>query len=157
MQHFDHLVSLAEQSGVKLIVALTNNWADYGGMDVYTINLGGKYHDEFYYNPKIISAYKNYVKSIVTRYKNSPTIFAWELANEPRCKGCSTDVIYNWAKDVSKYIKSLDSNHMVTLGDEGFGLPGGDSSTSYPYGTSEGGEYACWEGQPGLHWLTSNS
>lgn len=31
---------------MKLIVALTNNWADYGGMDVYTVNLGGKYHDD---------------------------------------------------------------------------------------------------------------
>jgi hypothetical protein len=27
-------------------VTLTNNWADYGGMDVYTIQLGGKYHDD---------------------------------------------------------------------------------------------------------------
>jgi hypothetical protein len=34
---------------MKLIVALTNNWADYGGMDVYTINLGYKYHDDVSY------------------------------------------------------------------------------------------------------------
>lgn len=31
---------------MKLLIALTNNWADYGGMDVYTVNLGGKYHDD---------------------------------------------------------------------------------------------------------------
>ncbi|KAK7747467.1 hypothetical protein SLS53_001722 [Cytospora paraplurivora] len=47
-------------------------------------------------------------------------------------------VIYNWAKNTSEYIKSLDSNHMVTMGDEGFGpLDGGDGS--YPYTTSAGG------------------
>lgn len=47
-------------------------------------------------------------------------------------------VIYNWAKTTSEYIKSLDSNHMVTIGDEGFGpLTGGDGS--YPYTTSAGG------------------
>lgn len=43
---FDKVVAAAEKTGMKLIVALTNNWADYGGMDVYTINLGYKYHDD---------------------------------------------------------------------------------------------------------------
>lgn len=47
-------------------------------------------------------------------------------------------VIYDWASTTSAYIKSLDSNHMVTMGDEGFGpLAGGDGS--YPYTTSAGG------------------
>lgn len=46
VQAFDKVVNAATKAGVKLIVALTNNWADYGGMDVYTVNLGGKYHDD---------------------------------------------------------------------------------------------------------------
>lgn len=37
---------MAEEKGLKLIFALTNNWADYGGMDMYTVNLGGRYHDD---------------------------------------------------------------------------------------------------------------
>ena len=43
---FDKVVEAAHKSGIKLIVALTNNWADYGGMDVYTVQLGGTYHDD---------------------------------------------------------------------------------------------------------------
>lgn len=43
---FDKVVNAASKTGMKLIVTLTNNWADYGGMDVYTVNLGGKYHDD---------------------------------------------------------------------------------------------------------------
>ena len=43
---FDKVVEGAEAAGIKLLVALTNNWADYGGMDVYTVNLGGQYHDD---------------------------------------------------------------------------------------------------------------
>ncbi len=51
---------------------------------------------------------------------------------------CLSSVIYNWAATTSKYIKSLDSNHMVTIGDEGFGpLTGGDGS--YPYQAGAGG------------------
>lgn len=43
---FDTVVRAAINTDIKLIVALTNNWADYGGMDVYTVNLGGQYHDD---------------------------------------------------------------------------------------------------------------
>lgn len=43
---FDKVVRAAEKTGMKLIVAFTNNWADYGGMDVYTVNFGGTYHDD---------------------------------------------------------------------------------------------------------------
>jgi len=31
----DTVVASAKSNGLKLIVALTNNWSDYGGMDVY--------------------------------------------------------------------------------------------------------------------------
>jgi len=43
---FDRVVDAATKVGMKLVVTLTNNWADYGGMDVYTTNLGYKYHDD---------------------------------------------------------------------------------------------------------------
>lgn len=51
LTEFDKVVDAATRVGIKLIVAFTNNWADYGGMDVYTINLGGKYHDDVSLDP----------------------------------------------------------------------------------------------------------
>ena len=42
----DKVIDAAESTGMKLIIALTNNWADYGGMDVYTVNHGFHYHDD---------------------------------------------------------------------------------------------------------------
>ena len=137
LQRLDYVVSASEKRGVKLIINFVNNWSDYGGMPAYVTAFGGT-KEGFYTNSKAQAQYRSYVSAVVSRYKNSSAIFAWELANEPRCKGCSTDVIYNWATDISKYIKSLDPNHMVTLGDEGFGVPG---ATSYPYGTSEGVDF----------------
>jgi mannan endo-1,4-beta-mannosidase len=121
-------------------------------MKAYTTAFGGS-KEGWYNNTKAQTQYRAYIKAVVSRYTDSPAIFAWELANEARCKGCSTDVIYNWASDVSKYIKSLDPNHMVTLGDEGFGLPGGPTN-SYPYGTSEGVDFAKNLGIPTLDFGT---
>lgn len=99
--------------------------SDYGGS-----------HTTWYTNTAAQTQYRAYIKAVVSRYITSTAVFAWELANEPRCQGCSVDVIYKWAADTSAYIKSLDSNHMVTLGDEGFNPSAGDGS--YPYQTSEG-------------------
>ncbi|KAI8809910.1 hypothetical protein BJ742DRAFT_852398 [Cladochytrium replicatum] len=98
-----------------------NNRADHGGMDVFTKNLSGAYHDDFYSNTKI-----NWIA-----YKDDPAIFAWRLANEIRWGGasnnlarspnCSSSTITAWGDEMSTYIKSLDSNQLLSVGNEGMG------------------------------------
>jgi len=118
---------------------------------VYTAQLvgSGQAHDVFYTNAKTQAAYKNYVKTFVTRYLNEPGILGWELANEPRCAGsstvasstCNAATITTWVATTSAYIKTIDSNHLVALGDEGFI---NDSSSDYPYqGNSIGIDFAA--------------
>lgn len=146
LEAFDAVVASANAAGLKLIVALTNNWADYGGLDVYVNQIigSGSAHDLFYTDADVISAFKNYINTFVSRYADEPTILAWELANEPRCKGstgttsgtCTTATITEWASDISAYIKSIDSNHLVGLGDEGFFND--PTNPSYPYQGAEG-------------------
>ncbi|KAH8750151.1 glycoside hydrolase superfamily [Diaporthe sp. PMI_573] len=135
LQRLDYVVKSAEAHGIKLIINFVNNWDDYGGIKAYTNYYGGS-HTTWYTNTAAQAQYRTYIKAVVSRYITSTAVFAWELANEPRCSGCNTDVIYKWAADTSAYIKSLDPNHMVALGDEGFNPSAGDGS--YPYQTSEG-------------------
>ncbi|KAI9726767.1 MAG: hypothetical protein M1828_000623 [Chrysothrix sp. TS-e1954] len=136
----DYVVSAAEAKGVKLVLPLLNNYDDLGGINTYTTAFGGN-HTTFYTDAKSQAAYKAYIAFIVNRYKSSPAIFAWELANEARCSGCSTSVIFNWASTISAYIKSLDSKHMVTLGDEGWLAPT-PTDSSYAYSGYEGVDFA---------------
>ena len=129
----DYVVSKAESLGLKLTMTLLNNFDALGGINTYTTAFGGN-HTSFYTDAASQNAYKKYIQFIVNRYKASPAIFSWELCNEPRCSGCATSVITNWATTISQYIKSLDSNHMVTLGDEGWLTPsyvGGDGTYAY--------------------------
>lgn len=141
LQRLDYVVAAAAKRGVYLIVNFVNNWSDYGGMPAYATAFGGT-KEGWYGNTKAQAQYRAYIQAVVSRYTNASSIFAWELANEARCKGCPTDTVYNWAADTSKYIKSLDPNHMVTMGDEGFGLPSSSTtSASYPYTTAEGMDF----------------
>ncbi|KAI8800636.1 glycoside hydrolase superfamily [Cladochytrium replicatum] len=149
----DYVVQQAGLKGIRLLIALTNNWSDYGGMDVYVKNLGGSIHSDFYTNANVKAGFKQYISQLLNHvnpltgiaYKNDPTIMAWELANEARCNGCSaTNYITSWADEISTYIKSIDSNHLVTTGEEGFGLatvPGDTPSNTYAYSFGEGSDF----------------
>jgi mannan endo-1,4-beta-mannosidase len=56
-----------------------------GGIDAYVREFGvNKEHDEFYWNETIIELFKTYTTNIVSRYVDSPAVFGWELANDPR-------------------------------------------------------------------------
>lgn len=123
----DSAISHAEKHDLKVVLPMLNNWDDLGGINTYCAYFGCN-ATTFYTNAAAQTAYQNYVSFIVNRYKDSPAIFAWELCNEPRCHNCSSDVIYNWATETSAHIKSLDSTHLVTLGDEGWFCEGGDGS-----------------------------
>ncbi|KAK2746415.1 hypothetical protein FQN55_005633 [Onygenales sp. PD_40] len=141
LERLDVVVQTAEKHGIQLILPFVNNWGDYGGMDVYVSQLGGAGHADFYTNEAIQAAYTNYLDTIVNRYKDSSAIYGWELANEPRCQGCETSVITEWARTTSAHIKSLDSAHYVLLGDEGFFNDPGNPS--YPYQGGEGIDFVA--------------
>jgi hypothetical protein len=145
----DYTIQKAGELGLKLILPLVNNWDDFGGMNQYVKWTGAGSHDAFYTNEDCKEAYKNYIKYIVNRtnsytgrkYKDSPALFAWELANEPRCQTDTTgDILVKWADEMSTYIKSLDANHLVAVGDEGFLNRAGATDWFY-----NGGEGVDWE------------
>jgi len=106
--------------------------------------LNSPHHDLFYTDERVIDAYKNYIEAFVGRYVNEPTIMAWELANEPRCRGtansttgtCTPATITNRVEEISDYIKSIDCNHLVAIGDEGFYNE--PSAATKPYWGHEG-------------------
>ncbi|RYP78315.1 hypothetical protein DL769_003193 [Monosporascus sp. CRB-8-3] len=137
LQRLDYIVRAAERRGIKLIINFVNYWDDYGGMAAYVRAFGGS-KNTWYTNAAAQAQYRAYIRAVVSRFVNSPAILAWELANEPRCNGCPTSVITKWAAETSAYVKSLDPNHLVTLGDEGFGLEG---DGSYPYQFTEGVDF----------------
>ena len=70
---------------------------------------------------------------------NSTAIFAWELANEPRYNGYKISIVTEWATKTSAFIRGLDANYIITMGDEGFINGSGDRS--YPYTTGEGMDF----------------
>ena len=137
LEKLDFVLHHARRLDLKVIVTLTNSWRDFGGMDQYLTWYGLGKHHLFYTDERVRKAYRAWAHHLITRvnsidgtlYSEDPAIFAWELANEPRTTtdenfdsqtGWDTSTITNWAHEMSAYIKFLDQNHMVSVGDEGF-------------------------------------
>ncbi|WP_081785056.1 cellulase family glycosylhydrolase [Cellulomonas sp. KRMCY2] len=137
LEQLDYMVASAKEHGVRLVLPFVNNWGPYGGMDQYVRWAGAEFHSDFYTDATIRQWYKDWVEHLLNRvntitgvaYKDEPTIMAWELANEPRCVAsgsyeagpdCTTDTLTAWATEMAAFVKSVDGNHLVGLGDEGF-------------------------------------
>ncbi len=155
INHLDYVLDKAKKLDLKIMLVLTNNWKDFGGMDQYLVWYGLHEHQQFYTEPVVAEAYKDWIAHLVHRknaingtvYKDDPAIFGWELANEPRCTNsgefdhapsCKASMVTQWVDQMSTYIKSIDPNHMVSVGDEGFfangSTPGYDGSEGVDHG-----------------------
>lgn len=174
LQVLDYAVYKASQRGIKVILDFTNNWDQFGGMMQYVkwAKLAGEkvsVHDDFYTNETIKGWYKDYINTMLNRknvysgiaYKDDPTIFSWELANEPEAKtdpGCAKGVLTNWVTEMSAYIKSVDPYHMVTVGDEGFyNFPyNGDTTVPdlYVYHGGAGDDWKAFINTPNIDFET---
>lgn len=89
---------------------------------------------DFYSNDQANVIFRNYVRRLIERrnsvsgylYRDDPTIMSWQLANEPRpgfsIQPGQSDLkgFYDWIDQTAKFIKSIDPNHLVSTGNEGF-------------------------------------
>lgn len=146
LEGLDFLLIEMSKRKMYAVVCLANFWPWSGGMGQYIVWNGGadsipyppphpggswdtyqKFTAKFYSNQKAVEQYWSAVQKIVTRtnsiskkaYTEDPTIMAWQLCNEPRGLD-NPDDFNKWIDSTAGLIKSLDKNHLVTTGSEGY-------------------------------------
>lgn len=145
MVALDFTLQALKKRNMYAVVCLTNFWPWSGGMAQYLKWSGGidsilypsekanswdtymKQTAKFYSNPKAKSLYTTAITKLILRvnkvnnlqYKDDPTIMAWQLCNEPRAMDNQKDYL-SWIKSTSDYIKAIDSNHLISIGSEGY-------------------------------------
>jgi hypothetical protein len=154
---FDYVIQSAKAHNLKLIPVFENYWEAYGGIDTRLswegLSGGHPGRGQFFNKtkcPGCYTSYKNYVSYALNRvnhysgiaYKNEPTIFAWELMNEPRYQDQTPNenstgtTLRAWVDEMGAFIKSIDPNHMLDAGIEGhqaiYGF-GGDEGNPFVY------------------------
>ncbi len=137
----DYIIARATDHGIRLTLILADNWDHNGGIPQYVEWIdGAEAHGDFYVNEDAKDLYKWHVEETLTRentitgreYREEPSIAMWELCNEPRLEGDAfgegedpgyeerASILEDWFREMSGFIKELDSNHLVSTGMEGF-------------------------------------
>ena len=125
--------------GYKVIATLVDQWGDCGD----TTGNGYGFKDTSWYeggykqpDPAGTVSYYDWAQEVASRYKDDPTVMAWQLVNEPEVTasagGSCDDVpestaeadLKAFASDVSDAIRAADPNHLISLGTLGNGQCG---------------------------------
>ena len=137
---------LLQEMGKRNMVAvlyLNNSWEWSGGYGFYLEHAGEgkqprpnedgypafmKAMSKYATNKKAHQLFYNYVRFILGRtnrytglkYSEDPAIMSWQIGNEPRAfdKAVLPDFEL-WLSEASALIRSLDSNHLISIGSEG--------------------------------------
>ncbi|MBT2134947.1 mannanase [Croceibacterium sp. LX-88] len=145
----DYAMAEIARRGMTAVVCLGNFWEWSGGIATWLYRVTGQYTDmndpahpwpafpdatsAFYGNAEAVRLYHDYVRTVVTRtnsvtglrYIDDPAVMCWQLANEPRPGGSDAVIAqrresyFQWIDDTAALIRSLDRNHLVSLGHEG--------------------------------------
>jgi mannan endo-1,4-beta-mannosidase len=136
---FDRTLATARAHGYKVVATLVDQWGDCG----VTNGAGYGYKDVNWYQSAYKQtdgaatvSYREWAQQVAARYRNDPTILAWQLVNEPEVKpssgaDCSTvpestaaSTLKSFAADVAGAIRAADPNHLISLGTIGGGQCG---------------------------------
>ncbi|KAK9817202.1 hypothetical protein WJX72_011021 [[Myrmecia] bisecta] len=157
----DRAIAVAGKYGMKAIISFVDFWKPDDGIQVWSYMCDdGSNTDKFYTSDKCKTMFRQHISNVLNRrntynnrlYKDDPTIMAWDTANEPRCQNqnsgsCHPDIT-QWVIEMAAYIKSVDPNHLVTTGGEGFFLAGTPEASSNP---------GAWGGQTGQDFVAQTS
>lgn len=139
----DYLLYEMQKRKMVAVLYLNNSWEWSGGYSFYLAHAGEKnvptpqdagyqkfmdFMAKYATNEKAHQLFYKYVRFILTRtnrytgkkYKDDPTIMSWQIGNEPRA--FSKDAIpafEKWLRKTSALIRSLDKNHLISVGSEG--------------------------------------
>ena len=134
----DYVLQKAKESGIYLIITLSNNYSDFGGIPQYItwanqFELNGSNnhaHNDFFTSDSIKQWFKFYIEFLLNRtntfngirYKDDSTIFSWEIINEAENPEKDFNVIKNWYEEMSSFIRSIDQNHLIATGENGYDI-----------------------------------
>ena len=167
---FDYLIASAKAHNLKLVPVFENYWEAYGGIDSrlqWEGLSGGQPGRAAFFDkarcPGCFTSYKNYVSYALNRtntytgvkYKDDPTIFAWDLMNEPRYENQSAAENVNgttlraWVDEMGAFVKGIDAKHLLGAGLEGHG-------TNYGFGGDEGNPFVYVQQSPYLDYTSAH-
>ena len=139
----DYLLMQMEKRKMVAVLYLNNSWEGSGGYGYYLEQAGlgqaprpneagysafMQFVSQYASCEKAHQLFYDYVRFIIgrtnrythRRYVDDPAIMSWQIGNEPRAFSKEAlPAFERWLAEASSLIRSLDSNHLISIGSEG--------------------------------------
>ena len=139
----DYLLMQMEKRKMVAVLYLNNSWEWSGGYGYYLEQAGlgqaprpneagysafMQFVSQYASCEKAHQLFYDYVRFIIgrtnrythRRYVDDPAIMSWQIGNEPRAFSKEAlPAFERWLAEASSLIRSLDSNHLISIGSEG--------------------------------------
>ena len=139
----DYLLMQMEKRKMVAVLYLNNSWEWSGGYGYYLEQAGlgqaprpneagysafMQFVSQYASCEKAHQLFYDYVRFIIgrtnrythRRYVDDPAIMSWQIGNEPRAFSKEAlPAFERWLVEASSLIRSLDSNHLISIGSEG--------------------------------------
>jgi mannan endo-1,4-beta-mannosidase len=157
----DFLITEVKKRQLRLIIAFLDFWDFTGGIQQIVAWYNKEYlsllklkgfpfarDDHFFFaDPRTRKDYQRWVQYVVNRinpqtgvrYRDDPTIMAWELANEANAK--PDQLRLSWTEEMATFVKQKDPNHLVGSGNASIDLKEFDISLPTT-------DFGTWHGYP---------
>ena len=149
-RHLDRVLVAARERGLRVVLVLSNRWADHGGFSRYAAWGGlldpdasgdgsdGRLPDlrpaelaAFFRCAPCDEAFAAHLRRVVGRtnaltgvaYRDDPTLLAWELANEVAAHSeAGEEALVAWVRRHARAVRALDPHHLISAGHIGWRL-----------------------------------
>jgi len=139
----DYFMAELQKRDMQAVLYFNNSWEWSGGYAFYLEHAGEgrgplssevswsdycEFYSRFSVNQKAQELFYDHIRYIIGRtnrytgrpYTDDPSIFAWQIGNEPRAFSKKTkEPFRKWMGDAAALIRSLDKNHLISTGSEG--------------------------------------
>ena len=134
---FDKTLAVAAAHHMKVVASLSGEGGSCKDYPVDTHKLESWYQSGYTHPEATGESYRNWVRDVVSRYKDNPAILMWQMMGEAEdpvqwspkvCSATANGTLKAWASDMAAMMKSIDRNHLVTVGTIGSGQCGASGS-----------------------------
>jgi mannan endo-1,4-beta-mannosidase len=171
---WDYVLWRARELGLRLNLSLLDFWPWEGGaqqvaswfLPGYDPQSDPRQRTFFFTDPRPKDVYRSWVAHVLNRtntitgvrYRDDPTIFAWDLMNEPQIDAAAraadgAPLAQSWLREMASYVKSIDSRHLLTTGGDGHYGPE-DSIDPAVEIALPGVDFGTWHLYPGYRGVT---
>jgi len=114
VERLHHFLDLIGPLGVRAVPVMWGHYRNFSFQGIPAYDELIKTQADWFTNAQALELQKQYVREVVTSFRDDPRILAWEVMNETYSAGKDLPAAIRWTNEIIGAIRSADPSHLIT-------------------------------------------